>query len=292
MSLSPPVAPADPHESAPLAHHLRETEALHSEHATHWQGYQPRGMYFVKTTLRDNPAADQGRPVLLTPGGFDPLRGAYSDDLIHGMLATPGIGSVWEAHYCYQGQCGYGYPPLLIDDIAHICAHSHTPPLLVGMSGGSLLLSGGLLLAAQHQARPSVQAALILGMYLPGFENLFVRLLLPYYRRPGMQEKIVRHCGHPYLLETDVATRTWWDTHPEFRRLVEQPQMKSWDRFPLPVELLFFRIDTLSRRGIKRMRQLFDCTVHPKTIPGHHRSLRKGVPEADAAIIDFCRRHA
>jgi len=68
--------------------------------------------------------------------------------------------------------------------------------------------------------------------------------------------------------------------------------MKSWDRFPLPVELLFFRIDTLSRRGIKRMRQLLDCAVHPRVIPGHHRSLRKGVPEADAAIIDFCRRHA
>ncbi len=127
MSQSLPVASADSPESTPLAHHLRETEALHSEHATHWQGYQPRGLYFVKTTLRESPAADQGRPVLLMPGGFDPLRGAYSDALIHGMLATPGIGSVWEAHYRYQGQCGYGYPPLLIDDIAHICAHSHTP---------------------------------------------------------------------------------------------------------------------------------------------------------------------
>ena len=281
----------DPDAAMPLAHQLRETEALHSEHVCDWQGDRPRGLYFVKTTLKDNPGGE-GRPVLLTPGGFDPLRGAYSDELIHGMLRAPGVGSVWEAHYRYEGQCGFGYAPYLIDDITAICARSTTPPLVVGMSGGSLLLAAGLLLAAQHQPRPTVKAALILGMYLPGFENLFVRLLFPYYRRPAMQERIARHCGHPYLLQTDVETRRWWDTQPEFRRLLENPRMKAWDRFPVPVELLFFRIDTLSRRGIRRMHDLFDCTVHPRKIPGHHRSLRRDVPLAEEIIIDFCRREA
>ena len=291
MSLNTQMPLDDPHAAMPLAHHLRATATLHSEHATDWQGYRPRGLYFVKTTLKDNPAGE-GRPVLLMPGGFDPLRGAYSDELIHGMLRAPGVGSVWEAHYRYQGQCGFGYAPFLIDDITAICARSATPPLVVGMSGGSLLLAAGLLLAAQHQPQPTVKAALILGMYLPGFENLFVRLLLPYYRRPSMQERINRHCGHPYLLQTDVETWRWWDTQPEFRRLLENPRMKSWDRFPVPVELLFFRIDTLSRRGIRRMHELFDCTVHPRKIPGHHRSLRRDVPLAEETIIDFCRRQA
>jgi len=276
----------------PVTHYLRENEAIHSVHLDEWQGYRPRGMYFVKNTLKNNLPANQGRPVILMPGGFDPLAGAYSDKLIHSMLSVPGVGSVWEVHYRHDGKCGYGYAPVVIHDIEHICIHSTTPPLLVGMSGGSLLLAGGLLLAAQHKATPSIKAALILGMYLIGYENLFARLLLPYYRRPSMQEKIVRHCGHPHVYATDLSAREWWETNPEYRRIVDNPKTKIWDKFPLPVEMLYFRIDTLSRRGAKRMQQLFDCTTHSKPIPGHHRSLRKGVLEADTAIVDFCRRYA
>lgn len=50
----------DPDAAMPLAHQLRETEALHSEHVHDWQGDRPCGLYFVKTTLKDNRAGEVG----------------------------------------------------------------------------------------------------------------------------------------------------------------------------------------------------------------------------------------
>lgn len=269
--------------------HQRKLPGVISTHHLQWDGQPTQGLYFIEHRL---PGTDtEATPILLIPGGFDPALGSYRAELITQLLSEPGVGAVYEAHYRHQSDCGYIVMQAVMDDLARIVAESHRPPIIISLSASTFAMAAALYDACQIISPQRARAVLMVGPYLPGYQTLLARLLGPYYRRRKMREKVAAFCGHPHFYDNADRMGTWWEKRPRFRAVLEAGRFEEiHDRCTVAVEMLFFRFDTLTRRGRRLITRALNATVHSMVIPGHHRGLHR-LPEADTLLIDFCRRH-
>lgn len=261
-----------------------------SVYRTDWNGTTLRGHYLIETRRKPNPPAGSV-PVVLIPGGFDPVRGSFGDAFIEGLLAHPGVSAVYEAHYEHQGRGGYVDIGSVLHDLRLMLTDAAQRPLLVGMSLSTFSLSCALHATLAAGATPAATGIVLIGPYLVGYETLLARALEPYYRREKMRERIFNHCGHPYLFDNSDRLRAWWDQQPAFRRFLQHGDFADFaQRQCASMNLVYFRLDTLSARGRRLFRQAFNAQAYPEVIPGYHRALRY-LTAADPILLRACEHH-
>lgn len=261
-----------------------------ARYLTEWNGVALQGHYLIETRRKHNPPAS-GVPVVLFPGGFDPVRGSFGDAVIQGLLDHPAVSAVYEAHYEHQGRGGYVDITAVLHDLQLMLTDGAQQPLLVGMSLSTSSLSCALhaTLAAGHT--PTASGLVLIGPYIAGHETWLARALEPYYRRKKIRQRILKHCGHPYLFDNSDRLKLWWDGRPPFRRFLEEGHFADFSaRQTVGMSLVYFRLDTLSGRGRRIMQRAFNARLHPEKIPGHHRALRY-LTEADSILLRACEAH-
>ncbi|MGA9468974.1 MAG: hypothetical protein WBV19_00685 [Candidatus Macondimonas sp.] len=261
-----------------------------ARYLTEWNGVALQGHYLIETRRKNNPPASCV-PVVLFPGGFDPVRGSFGDALIQGLLDHPAVSAVYEAHYEHQGRGGYVDITAVLHDLQLMLTDGAQRPLLVGMSLSTSSLSCALhaTLAAGHT--PTASGLVLIGPYIAGYETWLARALAPYYRRKKIRQRILKHCGHPYLFDNSDRLKAWWHGRPPFRRFLEEGHFADFSaRQTVGMSLVYFRLDTLSGRGRRIMQRVFNARLHPEKIPGHHRALRY-LTEADSILLRACEAH-
>jgi hypothetical protein len=249
-----------------------------------------QGHYLIETRRKTNPIAS-GVPVVLFPGGFDPVRGSFGDALIQGLLDHPGVSAVYEAHYEHQGRGGYVDITSVLHDLRLMLTSGKQRPLLVGMSLSTFSLSCALYATLVAGHAPTASGLVLIGPYLTGYETWLARALGPYYRREKIRQRILKHCGHPYLFDNSDRLIAWWNGRPPFRQFLEAGHCHDFRaRQTVGMSLVYFRLDTLSGRGRRLMQRMFNAHSHPEKIPGHHRALRY-LTEADPILLRACETH-
>lgn len=269
--------------------HQRSISGVLSQPRMDWQGSRTEGLYFLENRLADR--SPGGVPVLLLPGGFDPLRGTYGEELIRSLLDIPGVASVVEAHFQRECRAGYIDIEAAATDLQHVFGRSELAPIVVGMSAGTFIATVGLYRAAMHESQRTLRALMMIGPYLAGYGTWLTRAMGPFYRRQSMREKVARFCGHPHFYDNADRMGAWWAARPPLREILEQGRLREMrDRIDVPVELLYFRFDTLNRRGRRLLLDALGATVIEPPIPGHHRALHS-LTDANERVAAFVRQH-
>ncbi len=274
--------------------HTRDIEGVESHAVTDWFGTPMSGLYFVKSTLPGNVPSDNKTtcPIVLLPGGFDPKCGEYSGTLIRDLLERVGVPAVYEAHFCHEKRAGYLHTASVVEDIAHMCTDASARPVLIGLCAATLAVFGGLVETAERSAKTTALGALTIGSWVPYQYNLLgyflARSTLKMAKRQG--GKVRRYAGHDYLLDNAANLKAWYGESGLYEKLVEARANKAEaDKFPFPVEMIYFRIDMINARSRRRLRRLFDAPKPGPKASGIHRSLRKA-SDADAMIGSFYER--
>lgn len=275
----------------PQTLHLHPIRFIHEEarYLTEWNGVALQGHYLIETRRKNPPAT--GVPVVLFPGGFDPVRGSFGDALIQGLLAHPGVSAVYEAHYEYLGRGGYVDIQSVLHDLHLMLTDRQRRPLLVGMSLSTFSLSCALHATIARGLAPEASGLVLIGPYIAGYESWLARALQPYYRREKLQQRIMKHCGHPYLFDNSDRLKAWWNDRPLFRQFLEKGNFADFSTCQtVGMSLVYFRFDTLSGHGRQLMHRVFNGHMHHEKIPGHHRALRY-LTEADPILLRACASH-
>ena len=111
-----------------------------------------------------------------------------------------------------------------------------------------------------------------------------------FYQREKMRDKLMHHCGHRHLFDNSDRMFSWWENSPPLRKDLKAKRFKEMSqRINIPVETLFFKIDTLSWSGKRILKKVFNAKLDNPKIPGHHRSLLH-IPEFDDMLSACCQR--
>lgn len=271
--------------------HQRRIDGIHSDYLTDWRGYPLQSLYALRSRLADS-GGEPARPsAILLPGAFDPAKGEYSAGLIERLLTELRLPAVYEMHFRHRGVCGRLDVAAILEDLDVMLSSRNGPPsLYVGLSGGAMVLGIALARAAERVGRPQCQSALLIGPHFPGYNTLFVSAVRRLFNGEEMLRKVARHAGHPHVPDNVEQSLKWYETSTVKKNF---DRIRAWTRpppFPVPVETLYFRMDTMSRRGRRKLsRMLASSELRPR-LPGIHRGLYR-VSDSDTRILDFCRRH-
>lgn len=270
--------------------HQRQLPGIASRHLFDWQGIKLKGLYLVESRAESRPVNEQAPLVLLIPGAFDPGGGDYPAQLIVELLARFDLGGVYEGHFLDDGQYGRLNPAALLEDLLNILRNSSSPPLIVGLSNGSMFVAIALFLAGRAPSLPRVKAGLLVGLNMPGYETHANQWIRDSIAREEMGARLAQVTGHPFTQWNFQATRSWLAAS-RFKPFFDSVQADGTiDLFPIPVEVCSFEEDTLTTEGQRKLLRLLNYTVQPRLLPGRHRSLRQ-TPESVAAILGFVKRH-
>ncbi|MBL4608774.1 MAG: hypothetical protein JKY01_13235 [Pseudomonadales bacterium] len=269
--------------------HQRDIPGINHQFIDQWEGIPLTGCYLIESTLTDKTAPDK-RPVILIPGGFDPIKGSYSANAITKLLNTAGVSAVYELHFFSQGESGYIDVDPIITDLCRLLTESNQRPVFVGMSASTCMLSAAINEASKQTDDLRAAGALLIGAYLPDNVNLLGRLLAPFYLREKMHEKLIAHCGHRHLFDNTDRMFGWWKTSPPLRIDLKAKRFKEMSqRITIDIETLFFKIDTLSMSGKRILKKAYNAKMDNPKIPGQHRSLLH-IPEFDELLCTCCQR--
>lgn len=270
--------------------HKRDIPGVESRYLLEWQGEPLKGIYLIEHRL----SADLGRKgflVFLTPGVFDPVKGEYGAETIEGILQNKNIAAVYEPHFLYDGVCGLMDMDSIIGDLCKIFTKGDESILAVGLSGGSMAICTALYKLHWQGIKPNVESALLIGPHLTDYPTFFIKAVRRLINDEEMVEKVTRHAGHPYVPTNALKGKEWFLTNPFAEAIRQIPLKEKRPGFPVKVETRYFRFDTLSNEGRKRLHWYFDCPKPKKPIPGHHRGLFR-VPESRQIICDFCEENS
>lgn len=271
--------------------HQRNIDGIRSDYLTDWQGHPLQSLYALRNRLTDADD-DPDRPgVILLPGAFDPVKGEYGAGLIERLLTELRLRAVYEMHFRHRGICGRLDVSAILDDLDTMLGSRNGPSnIYVGLSGGAMMLAIALARTAERVGTPRCRGALLIGPHFPGYNTLFVSAVRRLFKGEEMLSKVARHAGHPHVPENVEQSLKWYETSAikeKFNRI------RGWSKpqpFPVPVQTLYFRMDTMNRRGRRKLsRMLASGELRPR-LPGIHRGLYR-VADSDARILDFCRRH-
>ena len=270
--------------------HQRDIPGVQHQFIEQWESIPLTGTYLIESSLPNKTPSSNDRPVILIPGGFDPIKGSYSANAIEKLLSTQGVSSVYELHFFSQGESGYIEVDPIITDLCRMLNESTQRPVFVGMSASTCMLSAALNEAAKNDQGLNASGALLIGPYLPDNVNLMGRLLAPFYLRKKMREKLIKHCGHPHLFDNSDRMFGWWEKSPPLRKDLKAKRYKEISqRITINVETLYFKIDTLSWSGKRILKKAYNAKSDNPKIPGHHRSLLH-IPEFDEMLCTCCQR--
>ena len=98
--------------------------------------------------------------------------------------------------------------------------------------------------------------------------------------------------GHPYT-PGNVDRILDWYKRSRLREAINSVTADGkFNRdFPIPVEMLFWKSDIITRDGAARLRRVFNMPHSNTRMPGRHGSLRRTVM-ADEAIVAFYKKYA
>ncbi|MBV1929661.1 MAG: hypothetical protein KUG81_09145 [Gammaproteobacteria bacterium] len=270
--------------------HQRAIPSIHHQFVDQWDGVSLTATYLIESSIEGKVPTVEERPVILIPGGFDPIKGSYSENAIRALLATPGISSVYEMHFFAHKKAGYIEVESVIRDLCELLLKGSLRPLLIGMSASTCMLSAAINEASKINTQLNSSGLILVGPYLPDNINLLGRGLAPFYLRKKMQEKLLAHCGHPHLFDNSDRMLQWWKNTPPLREDLKAkrfPEMSQ--RIQIKTEVLFFKIDTLSWSGKRILKKAYGANVDNPKIPGHHRSLLH-IPEFDQMLAACCQK--
>jgi len=268
--------------------HQRKRKGLITETQTHWYNSPLTSSYLVKNTLNGSERTQYGHPVILLPGGFDPHQGTYSENVIRQLLTKPNINAVYDVHFYSEKRAGYLDPESFIQDITKIYTTEGKKPILVGMSGSTLLLLFSLYRLKQKNHFPNAQSTLLIGPYVPSHHSLLGKNISLYYNRKKLREKVANHCGHQYLFGNSDRIQDYWDSNPVFSQAIRKKEFHNLaGSLKTSLDVLFFKLDTLSASGKRMLQDLFGANILKSQISKHHRSLLH-IPEFDEMLADYC----
>lgn len=278
--------------------HTRQMEGVQSRQVLDWFGVPMRGLYFVENTLPGGPpeTAVDNPAIVLFPGGFDPIDGGVSEDLIRAMLTEANAPYVMEAHYIHEDQAGYIDPPSVADDVKTLCLNTVQPAVLVALCGGAIMVLDGVMQAARDEAPHTLVGCLVIGPPLFKYFNKFGHIIQQgvFFSRNTPESKLYRFAGHPHV-PGNVTRLHEWSRQSMLTATVDRwdPKQRTNDPFPIPVEAVYFRIDIMTRTGRTCLQRLFNCPPRKERIPGAHRALRYSA-EGDAIVksiyLEFIQR--
>lgn len=272
--------------------HKRDIPGVVCSYTERWQGKDLSGLYFIKCELADKKESSGLPPLILFPGGFDPKGGDYSEATIKGLLQRSRLPAVYEAHYLYQGQCGFANLPAISSDMNLILSEEGDSPFVVGLSGSSMLLAESLHLLSQQNKSLNTSGALLIGTNLPSYFNLFGRVMMTKFGGARMERRVAKHCGHPFVFDNNERGETWWKNDAMLNSALKAVSPNGQNsKFAVPVELHYFRVDTMNRCGREKLASLFNALSVDKSIPGSHRGLTE-IVEVDELIIEFAKKYA
>jgi hypothetical protein len=271
--------------------HQRQLPGVQSNYLTSWDTQQLHGLYIVENRLPNQAHIAGDVPVLLMPGAFDPCRGEYGDRLILSLLNEPGVGSVCELHFRHQGICGYIDMPSVVQDIQNIVSFSTSKPILIGLSAGATALAAGLQAAARNRPELNITSALLIGPHLTNHESIYVWAINRLFKTDARLAKVAKHTGHEYMARNWQHYNEWY-LQSDLAKAVDAIGAAGQSRASctVVVETLYFRFETITRKGRNRIDNLLDARRVKPYLPGIHRGLFR-VPQAGSAIIKFCQRH-
>ncbi len=271
--------------------HKRDIPGIESAPRFDWAGTPLKNLYFVESRLPDGPRKEGLEPVILTPGGFDPYRGEYSDALVKRLLEDVGVPVVYEGHYTHEGNDGYLDIEGTVQDLVTVLTHGENRPLVTGLCGGTVCLGGALHRLGQRDDH-ATSGALLIGPYLTGRLNSFGKGV--FYTALNMRNspdaRHWKYAGHGYTPSNTRRGDAWFQAS-QYNADVNAIDMKArnTNAYPIPVSTLYFKIDILNREGRARLRRMFDADEIKERIPGMHRDLTR-IPEADDLIAGWVER--
>lgn len=266
--------------------HRREINGIKSRYLTDWQGTPLGGSYLIEHSL-DSPHPINAIPLLLVPGVFDPVKGEYAEETIETLLKEEKASIIYEVHFRSNGTCGLLDPDAVVEDLRYILSSSDPSLKAIGLSGGSMIICAALYALHSKGVVPTLSHALLIGTHLTDYDTMFVRAIKKLIFGEKMMAKVTRHSGHPNVpLNTEVGLE-WFKNSELATTIASLSPKKERPGFPVKIEARYFRFDTLSGNGRKRLHWYFDCPKPKKPIPGTHRGLFR-VPEATAIIREFC----
>lgn len=268
------------------APHVRSMEGIKSVAQNHWRNQPLTGCYLVKNTL-ETADSNNGQAVILCPGGFDPYRGSYSETAIRNILNVPSVAAAYEVHFSFQDNPGALDPTTYIQDLKQIYLQANAP-IVIAMSISTFMVCSALFEVYNEQKTTDSPHSLVIGPIVPEHRNLLGKCLRPFYERDSMREKIIHHCGHKNVFTNGDALLDWWHQPPLVRQQVEARNIKDLaSQIGTRLDALPFKIDTLSMKGQRILKQMFGANYLSPKIPKHHRSLLQ-IPEVDAFLPRYC----
>ena len=270
--------------------HKRNFSNIQSRYLLEWEGEPLKGVYILEHTLISKPVAS-GFSVLLAPGIFDPVKGEYGAETIEGLLKSENISAVYEIHFLFNDTFGLLNMDSVISDLLMLFTKGSQPVLAIGLSGGTMMIYAALYEIKRCGIKPNLKRVLLIGPHLADYPSLFFKSVWNVIHSEGMKEKIAHHAGHPYVPANSQKTMDWFKDTP-FSEDIRNISLKARrPGYPVRVEARYFRFDTLSRNGRKRLHWFFDCPKPKKPISGLHRGLFR-VPESSQVICDFCEENS
>ncbi|MBV1869884.1 MAG: hypothetical protein KUG76_03170 [Gammaproteobacteria bacterium] len=270
--------------------HQRAIPDIHHQFIDQWDGIPLTGTYLIESSIEGKTPTIEERPVILIPGGFDPIKGSYSENAIRLLLATPGVSSVYEMHFFAHKKAGYIEVEPVIHDLCELLLKSSLRPLFIGMSASTCMLCAAINDASKTGAQLNASGLILVGPYLPDNVNLLGRCLAPFYLRKKMREKLLAHCGHPHLFDNTDRMLQWWKNTPPLRQDLKAKRfIEMSQRIQIKAEVLYFKIDTLSWSGKRILKKAYGANTGNPKIPGHHRSLLH-ILEFDQLLSTCCQR--
>jgi len=266
--------------------HKRDLPGIKSRYLLEWDGEPINGAYIIEHTLISNQSGS-GFSILLIPGIFDPVRGEYGPETIEALLQNPDISTVYEPHFYFNDSCGLLDMDSINETLCLMFTKSNQPVLAIGLSGGCTAICSALYELHHQGIKPALRGALLIGPHLSDYPTFFIKAIRKLMFSEDMIAKVTQHAGHPNI-PANVKKGEAWLAECPFTEAMGQLSLKQQrPGFPVKIETRYFRFDTLSKEGRKRLHWYFDCPKPKATIPGHHRGLFR-VLEAKQIICDFC----
>lgn len=265
---------------------FRTIKGVQSQYVNQWQNYPLEGLYLTKHVL-DSKVTEGETPVILFPGVFDPLNGEYNAQTILSLLNIPNVNEVYEVHFQYENQIHKLNAQAVINDIKHISFEPYSRPIFIGFSSGASLLAAGLWQASQISPL-FIRGCYLIAPYIPGQDTWIVKYWKFFFSRQWMQQRVYNYSGHKYVFENIAAAETWYH-QSRFKIILENLQASPFEQFPVPVDIQYFFIDFMNKKGRKLLRTMFSTQERDSRFPGMHRALYK-IPMVNSNILNFCKK--
>ena len=190
--------------------HYVKIDGIRTLRKHHYGNINLKSAYILEH-FSDTPSTDAIN-IILVPGAYDPMKGAYSPATIKSLLGINYVGSVSELHFQWKGQSGYIEPINFSEDLNYLITNSGIPTIIIGTSASTSLMISALYEAALNDNVNYLNGMIMIGPYLPDYTNIMGAAIEKRNTSKASRRDITAHCGHPYASGNTERLRAWWDS--------------------------------------------------------------------------------